>query len=157
MEYALKEENQNVITFGKLTNDEAEVKTVVDIWYSTSIVCHDFVGSEFWKACIDDMKNIYIPSSQTIVSRYNGEIVGFISLVDNTLASIFVLPDYQGKGIGHKLLSYVFEEKETLVLNVYEKNISAREFYLRNGFIEQKRSVDEHTGEIEITMVWSLV
>ncbi|MCH9692320.1 MAG: GNAT family N-acetyltransferase [Gammaproteobacteria bacterium] len=98
------------------------------------------------------MRGIYIPSSTTVLSRYNGEIVGFISLVENTFASIFILPDYQGKAIGQKLLTYAFKEKEAVVLNVYEKTISARNFYLRNGFTEQKRSVDEHTGEIEITM-----
>lgn len=42
------------------------------------------------------MQNKDIPSAETVVAKDKVKIVGFISLVDNVLAAIFVLPDYQG-------------------------------------------------------------
>lgn len=94
------------------------------------------------------MRNTY----ETVVAKDEGKIVGFISLVDNVLAAIFVLPDYQGKGIGLKLLKNAFERRDSLLLTVYEKNTAARRFYHNHKFMESGKSVDEHTGEVEVLM-----
>ncbi|MFD0708855.1 MULTISPECIES: GNAT family N-acetyltransferase [Photorhabdus] len=143
------------VVLTELNGDAEEIRRVVDIWYLASIKCHHFVSESFWHSCKEDMMNIYIPGAETVVAKYNDEIVGFISLVDNILASIFVHPDFQGKGIGKKLLFDAFGKRSDLVLNVYSKNKLARDFYKMNGFVEEKEGVDEHTGELEITMKWN--
>jgi len=131
------------------------MKQIIDVWYATSKICHDFVNNDYWLACKDDIANKYIPSAETVVAKYEGKIVGFVSLVDNILAAIFVLPDYQGKGIGQKLLMNAFEKRDSLLLTVYEKNTSARRFYQSHKFMELGKSVDEHTGEVEVTIEWN--
>ncbi|CDH00812.1 GNAT family N-acetyltransferase [Xenorhabdus bovienii] len=134
---------------------DSDVQAVVDVWFNTSIECHEFVSKDFWYSCKKDMKEIYIPNSETVVATINKEIVGFISLLDNIVASIFVLPEYQNRGIGLQLLNHAFEVRNSLTLNVYEKNTKARQFYESQGFEEKEQGIDEHTGEPEITMVWS--
>ncbi|MBA0187147.1 MULTISPECIES: GNAT family N-acetyltransferase [Pectobacterium] len=145
------------IYFSAFHNDEKEMQGIIDVWYTTSLVCHDFVDRNFWHACKDDMRNEYIPAAETMVAKYKGKVIGFISLVDNTLAAIFLLPDYHGKGVGQALLANAFEKRDRLSLTVYEKNMAARNFYLKHGFTESNKSVDEHTGEVEITMEWNAV
>lgn len=147
---------KEAVVIEKLNNANIqELKDIVEVWYSTSIVCHSFVSSEFWHSCKGLMLDIYLPNSEITVAKAEGEVVGFTSLVDNTLASIFVLPEFQGVGIGQQLLNYAFEARDKLNLNVYSKNKNAIEFYIKNGFVAGDESKDEHTGELEISMVWS--
>ena len=83
----------------------------------------------------------------------NGEIKGFIGLMDEYIAGIFVDKAYRSQGIGRQLLEYVKQLHSTLSLNVYQKNERALRFYRENGFTIVSKQNDEHTGEIEFTMV----
>lgn len=84
------------ICFSEFSNNEKEMDEIIDVGYVTWVVCHDFVDKNCWLTCKDDMQNKDIPSAETVVAKDKLKIVGFISLVDNVLAAIFVLPDYQG-------------------------------------------------------------
>ena len=55
---------------------------------------------------------------------------------------------------GKRLLDQVKKIKSTLKLNVYQKNESAIQFYLREEFSIQSECVDDNMGEKEFTMVW---
>lgn len=145
----------DAICFSAFNNNEQEMDEVIDVWYATSMVCHDFIDKDIWHACKDDMRNKYIPAAATVVAKYDGKIIGFISLVGNRLAAIFVLPEHQGKGVGQKLLMNAFTKRDNLLLTVYEKNTAARRFYHSHNFTESSKSTDEHTGEVEITMEWN--
>lgn len=85
----------------------------------------------------------------------NGEIKGFIGLMDEYIAGIFVDKAYRSQGIGRQLLEYVKQLHSTLSLNVYQKNERALRFYRENGFTIVSKQNDEHTGEIEFTMIWN--
>lgn len=49
-------------------------------------------------------------------------IYGFIGMNNDYIAGIFVSSEVQSQGIGKLLLDYVKSRKETLCLNVYQKN-----------------------------------
>lgn len=85
----------------------------------------------------------------------NGEIKGFIGLMDEYIAGIFVDKAYRSQGIGRQLLEYVKQLHSTLSLNVYQKNERALRFYRENEFTIVSKQNDEHTGEIEFTMIWN--
>lgn len=142
----------NSIKIRKLKNEE--ISTIVELWYETSIEAHYFVSKEYWKANKAEMKEKYIPNSETYVAEKDKNIAGFISLMDNYLAAIFVKPQEQGKKIGTTLLNYVKDSKKKLQLKVYSKNIKSVEFYKTNGFSIQSESIDENTGEKELLMEW---
>ena len=142
----------NSIKIRKLKNEE--ISTIVELWYETSIEAHYFISKEYWKANKAEMKEKYIPNSETYVAEKDKNIAGFISLMDNYLAAIFVKPQEQGKKIGTTLLNYVKDLKKKLQLKVYSKNIKSFEFYKTNGFSVQSESVDESTGEKELLMEW---
>jgi len=98
------------------------------------------------------MKNMYIPSSNTFVYEDNNQLLGFISLVDNYIAAIFVATNVQGKGIGQKLMQFAKNKFSNLQLGVYAKNYQAIEFYRKQGFKIILETIDEPTGEIEVVM-----
>lgn len=64
-----------------------DIEAVLDIWLRASIEAHDFVAASFWESQLDDMRNLYIPGSETWVYEQDGAVLGFYSLCDNHLAA----------------------------------------------------------------------
>ena len=85
---------------------------VVDLWYDTSIIAHDFISAEYWEAHRDSMATEYLPNSETFLAISNNEIVGFVSVVENFLPALFIKNNKQRKGIGKQLLNFVKELRE---------------------------------------------
>ncbi len=133
---------------------ESDMAQVLKIWLDASIEAHDFVEHGFWESKVDDMENIYLPAGENYVYEENGKIKGFFSLVDETLAAIFVDPASQGCGIGKTLIAKAKKLRSSLKLSVYKKNIKSVNFYINHGFVIVKEQIDKHTGEAEILMSW---
>ena len=129
-----------------------DMDAVLNIWLEASIEAHSFIEREFWESNIDDMCNVYLPASETYVYARDGAVKGFLSMADNTVAALFVSPEFQGRGIGRELLDMACGIRKSLELCVYKKNIRAFEFYKRYGFDVVEERVDERTGEIEVLM-----
>ncbi len=132
-----------------------EINDVLDVWINASIQAHRFIDKEFWKSKIDDMRDIYIPNSDTYIFKENEIIKGFFSLHGNMLAAMFVSPEFQGNGIGQKLMAKAKPLRSRLELTVYQENLKSIEFYKKCGFRSIKEKIDEHTGHIEILMKYS--
>jgi putative acetyltransferase len=129
-----------------------DLDVILNIWLQTSINAHSFVEPEFWEAQVDNMRTIYIPASETYVFENNSKVIGFYSLHENTLAAIFVCPEFQGRGFGKGLLSHAKRQRDVLTLNVYKENESSYQFYLSQGFSVISEQADQHTGHLEYTM-----
>lgn len=132
--------------------NQNDLNAVIEIWYNASVKAHNFITSDYWQEKKEDMKNLYIPSSNTFVYEYNNQILGFISLVDNYIAAIFVANNVQGKGIGQQLMQFAKDQFFVLQLGVYAKNYNAISFYCQQGFKIIQEKIDEPTGEIEVVM-----
>lgn len=129
-----------------------EVEEVAGIWLETSIRCHDFIPRDFWRSKKSDMIDAYLPGAENWVYELQGRIVGFYSLVDDILAALFVLPGFQGREIGSRLLDHAKTERKRLALTVYAENNKARRFYERRGFAVAGSQNDLHTGHMEYFM-----
>ncbi|WP_412498460.1 N-acetyltransferase [Vibrio furnissii] len=132
--------------------NENEMDSVLEIWLSASVQAHDFISPEFWESQVENMRNIYIPASETYVYEVESKVVGFYALYENSLAAIFVSPELQGKGIGKQLLSHAKIQRAELSLAVYKENQASYQFYLSQGFKVLSEQLDEHTGHPEYTM-----
>jgi len=132
--------------------EPSDMNDVLHIWLEASIEAHGFVGREFWESRIDDMRETYIPDSDTYVFSENGTVKGFFSLHGDSLAAMFVSPDAQGKGIGQQLMNKAKSLRRKLNLTVYRENKKSIQFYGKCGFKQVKERADEHTGYIEILM-----
>ncbi|MGP4076594.1 N-acetyltransferase [Halobacillus sp. K22] len=136
---------------------ETELNRLVDIWYEGSLIAHDFIEKDYWETQRNEMKEKYLPMAETYVISDEKDVVGFISMVDNYLAALFIHVNYQGKGYGKGLLNYMKNQMNIIQLKVYEKNSQAVNFYLKNGFAIIEKLLDERTNEEELLMRWERV
>ncbi|WP_376780958.1 N-acetyltransferase [Stutzerimonas nitrititolerans] len=136
---------------------DTDMDRVLDVWLASSIEAHGFVEPGFWAARLDDMRNIYIPASETYVYESNGQVTGFFSLHEDTLAAIFVAPDCQGEGIGRRMMEKAKTLRARLSLEVYKENRRSVAFYRSCGFDEVEEKEDPHTGHRALVMVFGAV
>lgn len=135
---------------------ENDLTAVMQIWLDTNIEAHKFIQKEYWINNYTAVKEM-LPRAEVYVYKDDNthQIVGFIGLTNNYVEGIFIKEASQSKGIGKQLLNYVKELKSVLSLRVYQKNIRAVSFYLREQFIIQTESMDDNTNEKEFIMNWS--
>lgn len=81
----------------------------------TSLKAHNFIPEQYWIDNKSLMAEKYLPNSEVYVAEKADNICGFVAIVENHIASIFVDNAQQGKGIGGLLLKYVKELLATRV------------------------------------------
>lgn len=129
-----------------------DIDSIMDIWLSANVKAHSFMPEEYWKNHFEEVKSA-IAEAEVYVFE-DAVIKGFVGLIENYIAGIFVKEDFQSHGIGTELIQYLQSFKSELVLNVYEKNKKAVNFYIMHHFkISQKRKEDE-TNQMEYQMIW---
>ncbi len=61
-------------------------------------------------------------------------LAGMIAFRPGWVDQLYVLSEYQGKGIGHTLLGLAQADSDELQLWTFQKNDAARRFYEKHGF-----------------------
>lgn len=135
------------------TFNNSDIEIILDIWQNTNISAHHFISEIYWIDLRSTVKAM-LPKADLFVMHHADSIVGFIGIQHQHIAGIFIKQAFQSFGYGKQLLDFTKERNTALTLSVYEKNDRAIQFYIREGFIEVSRTVDEACGEIEINMVW---
>lgn len=131
---------------------ENDIDRVMWIWLETNTKAHGFIEESYWRNQYDNVKKM-IPESEVYVCEMSGDVIGFIGLSENYIAGIFVVFEYQSRGIGKRLLDYAKELKPELRLHVYQKNCRAVSFYQKEDFVIKSEHIDENTGETEFLMI----
>lgn len=146
----LQREKYNIV---RLTS--ADLDQVVALWLEGSRRAHHFIPFSYWESNVRSMREIYIPQSDTwVYLEPDHGVAGFISLVENCIAALFVHPAMQGNGIGGRLVKKAKSLKDELNLSVYVKNEHACHFYDTHGFRVIQTRLDSNTGQEEYQMVW---
>lgn len=114
----------------------------------------DSIPDGHWASGIDR------PGWKTMVCIDNGKIIGTSSFCKSRfeqfqgwgeVISIYLLPDYIGKGYGKALMGAALSELkrqgyENVFLWVLEENAGARDFYERFGFLPTNDFLDDNIG-----------
>lgn len=132
---------------------KSDINGVMQIWLSGNEDAHSFIPKEYWHSNFSMVKD-QILQAEVFVYETDGQIQGFIGIVEEYITGIFVDRKYRSHGIGKQLLDYAKQTHKTLSLSVYQKNKRAAAFYLREGFSITSKELDEATGETEYTMIW---
>lgn len=130
-----------------------DINAVMNIWLKENKQAHHFIEESYWENHFYSVKEM-ISETEVYVYEQNSKICGFIGLMDDYIAGIFVSKVFQSKGIGKQLLDFVKTKYSTLSLHVYQQNTCAIQFYLREDFSFLKAQTDEETGKTEIAMHW---
>ncbi len=133
--------------------ENKDLDQVMSIWLQVNMESHSFIEADYWKNNYEMVREM-IPKAEVFVSEENGQIRGFIGLIDTYIAGIFVKVAEQSKGVGTELLHTVMKLRDNLTLNVYKKNTKAVSFYQHYGFQIINQEIDESTLEEEYTMEW---
>jgi putative acetyltransferase len=132
----------------------SDIDAIVTVWLEASIQAHQFVPEEFWRSQASSIRDRYLPSADSYVDERRGEVMGFVSLVRNRLAALFVAPGHQNSGIGTALLCHSQSLRQALEVSVYADNERALRFYAGRGFVRVGQRVDDVTGAREVVMCW---
>ncbi len=134
--------------------EDNDINDIMQIWKDENIKAHEFILKEYWESNYNFVKEI-IPNAEIYVYVIKEKIVGFLGLDNNYIEGIFVDTNNQYNGIGTSLLNKAKENKSSLILKVYKKNINAINFYKKNDFVITNENIDKNTNEIEYTMTWN--
>lgn len=123
-------------------NDE---DALIAVWLASTIPGQSFLPEEHWRAMEPEIREL-LSLTETWVAEHSGEIVAFISLLDNMIGGLFTHPDHQGKGYGRALIEQARGGHDRLLVEVFEANIPAVGFYQSCGFAAYQRKIDEGSG-----------
>lgn len=123
-----------------------DCEEVLSVWAAASALAHPFLDESFLEQERRDIRNVYLPSSETWVWEADGQVVGFISLLGNEVGAVFVAPRHQRTGIGWALMDHARVLRGELEVEVFEDNPVGRSFYAKYGFEPIVQKVHEPTG-----------
>jgi putative acetyltransferase len=127
-----------------------EAKDLDDVmasWESANKIAHPFLNAEFQAKVRHDIPNLYLPNADTWVIEDEGQVSGFLALSAKEIGGLFVKSEFHGTGAGKALTDKAHELHDTLVVDVFEKNIIGQKFYTRYGFTLLEKKIHEETGE----------
>lgn len=130
-----------------------DTEQVMKLWFWGNVDAHSFVSEKYWHSHFNEVQEALL-QAKVFVYDINGKVLGFIGLMNEYIAGIFVDRNYRSTGIGTQLLTYAKQKYDTLSLSVYQQNLRAVAFYHREGFSILSEGVDADTGEKEYTMCW---
>ena len=134
----------------------SDTEQVMKLWFSGNMDAHSFAPEKYWKSHFDEVQEA-LQQADVFVYDADGKVLGFIGLINEYIAGIFVDKNYRCTGIGTQLLNFVKEKQDTLSLKVYQENPRAVAFYHREKFSILSEGMDEATGKKEYTMLWKKV
>ena len=90
------------------------------------------------------LRTVAKPSGAWWIARCGKQIVGYMVLQDEDVGHLYVLPGWQGRGVGSDLLNKAKElSPRRLTLFALRRNVKARDFYEARAF----RSVGSVEGD----------
>jgi GNAT superfamily N-acetyltransferase len=91
------------------------------------------------------------------VARSAERSVGYMFLYGYRLEDLYVLPDWQGRGVGSALLATAKSQSpQRLELSTFQRNARARAFYETRGFREISRTDGENEeGVPDVQYEWT--
>lgn len=134
---------------------ETDLDVIIDIWYKASILAHPFLDSDFVERVKKDMRELYIPNSETWVYVEKGRVVGFIGMIENEIGGLFVLPENHFNGVGTKLVNFVVKLFNEVEVEVFKENKIGRKFYYKYGFKTFKEFKHKESGHLVLRMRYS--
>lgn len=128
-------------------------------WHHTyeGIIPAEIQGNFLKSAYSDEMMNLRLVSTFIFVSEVDGKVIGFANYSpvkeegNVELSAIYLYPEYQGKGIGTRLLQAGIKNIEgtkEIFVNVEKDNEIGINFYKAKGFEVISEFDDDFDGHI---------
>ncbi len=132
--------------------EDIDETKIIDIWSSSSSLAHPFLDIVYVEKVKKDMKDLYLPNTETWVFEENNEIIGFISMIENEIGGLFVNPEKQSKGVGTTLVNFIDKFHKEIEVEVFRNNAIGRAFYDKYGFKVIKEYFHEESKQFLLRM-----
>ncbi|PWC12319.1 N-acetyltransferase [Brenneria roseae subsp. americana] len=135
---------------------EQDLASLMSLWLESTTLAHPFINEEYWRESAGQVRDVYIPQSQTWVYEEQEQIIGFISVLDACfIGALFVEQRFHGKHIGAALIRHVRQYFPLLLLEVYQRNERACAFYRKQGFVVAAEHFNHETQATTLIMQWA--
>jgi GNAT superfamily N-acetyltransferase len=129
------------------TDEYDEVARVwMDGWVSTGLEqASDFLLANLRARVLREVENGW----SLFVADNGGRLAAMLALrrADGCLGQLFIAPDYQGQGLGKRLLAFTRQQlPDEIWLRCVRENEKAWRWYEREGFVFEKEEVNSMTG-----------
>ena len=121
------------------------IQELIELWKKSVQPTHYFLSTQE----IQEIK-AYVPLKgvqHLLVYEIDHEIIAFMGIENQRLEMLFILPTYQGKGIGKQLIQQGFDSYQVSEVTVNEQNPQAVGFYEHLGFHCYKRTDEDEQGQ----------
>ncbi len=126
--------------------EEADLADVLSCWENASALAHSFLDDADLEMERKDLPNRILPSADTWVAERGGRVVGFIALIGDEVAALFVEPRFHHVGAGRALMDKARELHASLVAQVFLENENGLRFYQEYGFRPLEQVAHEANG-----------
>ena len=138
---------------------ESDAERIFEIHRDAILNIEDYLYSQ-------DLKQAWAPENSkraeqivtleqyyTVVALIDKKVVGFGSIIENNLKSLYVDPDFQKRGVATKILKHLEEKLTKPIESKVSKN--AVEFYHKHGYkIRSKATVMFKNKSIDTFLAW---
>jgi GNAT superfamily N-acetyltransferase len=129
------------------TEEYDEVARVwMDSWVSTGLEdASNFLLANLRARVLREVENGW----SLFVADDEGRLAAMLALrrADGCLGQLFIAPDYQGQGLGKRLLAFTRQQlPDEIWLRCVRENEKAWRWYEREGFVFEKEEVNPITG-----------
>lgn len=133
---------------------DEDTDAVVATWRAASEMAHPFLTKVFLDKQGDAVRNVYLAFAETWVMEVDGEVAGFIALVEDEVGGLFLAPRYHRRGFGTALMDKAVVERGALRVEVFKENPIGRLFYQAYGFRQVDEYFHEDSGEMTVRMAY---
>ena len=95
----------------------SDTKQVMQLWFTGNENAHPFISRDYWRSHFAEVQEQLL-QAEVFVYDKDGKIQGFIGMINEYIAGIFVEKNCRSCGIGKQLLDYANERYDTLSLGV---------------------------------------
>ena len=133
---------------------EGDIPAIAGIHRRACLIAYSFLN---WAFTLDEVREWYDERfwewDWGRVALVGGVPVAYIATYGAHVDHLFVDPAHQRRGIGDALMAAALERSPPATsLMVFERNLPARAFYRRHGFVEASRFVNRKAGAVELVL-----
>ena len=137
----------------KFKNDDTDA--IIKAWRNAVDLAHPFLSEAFLEQEAKNMREIYLVVAETWVTEIEGQVVGFISLIENEIGGLFLDPAFHGQGLGRAMVDKAVAEKGAVKVEVFVENVVGRPFYTSYGFVGSQEYFHEESGQMMLRQTFT--